>query len=131
MATRGTKPKPAHLRLIDGTHRPARHGARAKARKDVAKSIVAFGPLRRPTYLKGEARAAWDRYIKPAGWLDGSREPAAIAFCILWAQFREFPAAFLAAKHSQMRAYMSELGLIEERKRLSVEPEEPDEFFGD
>lgn len=44
---------------------------------------------------------------------------------------REIPGEFLAAKHSQMRAYMSELGLIEERKRISAEPEERDEFFDD
>jgi len=129
MATRGAKPKPAHLRIVSGTHRPARHGSRDKARKDVAKSLVAFGSLRRPAYLEGEALAAWKRFIAPATWLDGSREPAAIAFCELWAEFRQSPGEFLAAKHSQMRAYMSELGITDERNRVGAEPEERDEFF--
>ncbi|WP_286144375.1 hypothetical protein [Bradyrhizobium sp. NFR13] len=40
------------------------------------------------------------------------------------------PTTFQAAKHSQMRGYMSELGLTDERKR-AVQPatEERDEHF--
>ena len=41
------------------------------------------------------------------------------------------PTAFPAAKHGQMRAYMSELGLTDERKRMDDEPEDKDEFFDD
>lgn len=128
MATRGRKPNPTHLRLIVGTHRSGRHGSRERAQKAVESAVAAFGPLTRPKGLKGEALAAWKRYIAPAGWLDGSREPAAIAFCELWAEFIREPSAFVAAKHSQMRAYMSDLGLLDERNRPE-QPEEPDEFF--
>ena len=131
MARRGAKPKPAHLRLIDGTNNVTRHGSEAEVREAVEKAQQAFGKLRRPAHLKGEALKAWKRYIEPAAWLDGSREPAAIAFCELWAEFRFNPTGFPASKHGQMRAYMSELGLTDERNRASQEEKDRDEFFDD
>ncbi|TYC93037.1 hypothetical protein [Novosphingobium sp. BW1] len=131
MATRGAKPKPAQLRLVDGTHRTARHGESAATKEAAQASAVSFGTLTKPTGLKGEALKAWKKFIAPAGWLDGSREPAAIAFCELWSEFRHNPIGFPASKHGQMRAYMSELGLTDERNRGDHGgKEEEDEFFG-
>ncbi|MCH4893995.1 hypothetical protein GO308_12805 [Sphingomonas sp. SFZ2018-12] len=130
MAARGAKPKPVKLRLVDGTHNVTRHGSKAKAKAQVEEAQTKFGALKRPTWLKGEALAAWKRYIEPAGWLDGSREPAAIAFCELWAEFRFNSVGFPASKHGQLRAYMSELGLTDERNRGEAEEKEGDEFFG-
>lgn len=117
MAARGAKPKPAHLTLIDGTRNATRHGSEEKLRKTVEQATKAFGALVMPKFLKGESRNAWKAFIEPAAWLDGSRQPAAIAFCELWAEFRFNPTGFPAAKHGQMRAYMSELGLTDERNR--------------
>jgi hypothetical protein len=58
------------------------------------------------------------------------REPAAIAFCELWQEFRFAPTSFPASKHGQMRAYMSELGLTDERNRvLDAAKDEEDEGF--
>lgn len=131
MAARGAKPKPAHLRLVDGTHRPTRHGAEAKAKEAVESSVATFGKLVRPKQLKGDGLAAWKRYIEPASWLDASREPAAIAFCELWQEFRFCPTGFPAAKHGQLRAYMSELGLTDERNRTTDDDKGGDEFFDD
>lgn len=131
MAQRGAKPKPAHLRLVDGTHRTTRHGAQQDAKEAVDKAGSSFGKLTRPKILKGEALAAWKRYIEPAAWLDVSREAAAIAFCLLWQEFRFAPTSFPASKHGQMRAYMSELGLTDERNRLEKADEKTDEFFDD
>jgi len=133
MAARGAKPKAAHLRLVDGTHRKTRHGEVADAQEAVEKSATAFGKLSRPTHLKGHGLAAWKKYIEPAGWLDASREPAAIAFCELWQEFRFAPVSFPAAKHGQLRAYMSELGLTDERNRTLDERKnkEKDEHFDD
>lgn len=132
MAARGAKPKAAHLRLVDGTHRTARHGDAGKAREAVEAVAQQFGRPVRPKGMKGEALAAWKRYIDPASWLDGSREAAAIAFCELWAEFRFSPTSFPASKHGQMRAYMSELGLTDERNRvLSDDGKGGDEFFDD
>ncbi|RYE38162.1 MAG: hypothetical protein EOP21_12690 [Hyphomicrobiales bacterium] len=86
------------------------------------------GPLKRPTYLKGQARWAWDRWVASAGWLDASREAAAIAFCELWEEHRSMPRMFPAAKHSQMRGYMGELGLTDDRNRPDA-PNLKDDFF--
>ena len=85
-------------------------------------------PIRKPATLRGAGAKAWKRYIAPAAWLDVTREPAAIAFCELWAEFMFNPTGFPAAKHGQMRAYMSELGITDERNR-PVAAVESDEFF--
>lgn len=131
MAARGAKPKPAHLRLVDGTHRKTRHGDSEKVRAKSEKILTRFGQLERPKHLKAHALQAWKEFIEPAYWLDGSRKPAAIAFCELWQEFRESPRGFPASRHGQMRAYMSELGLTDERNRSEDEGKDVDEFFGD
>jgi hypothetical protein len=129
MAQRGARPKPANLRLVDGTHNVTRHGPVDEAKKAVEQAAQAFGKLDKPRGLSRRAVKAWKQYIEPAGWLDGSREPAAIAFCELWAEFTEAPARFPASKHGQLRAYMSELGLTDERNRNDNAGEQRDEFF--
>ena len=131
MAVRGAKPKAAHLRLIDGTHRKTRHGSESDLRKSVEDAQQAFGKLERPAFLKGEARKAWDMMIVPAAWLDGSRLVAAVAFCELYAEWRESAKMFPASKHGQMRAYMGELGLTDERNRVAAADKPKDEFFDD
>lgn len=131
MALPGARPKPVQLRVVDGTHRTTRHGTTDEARKGTEQAVAAFGVLTKPKYLKGHAAAAWKSYIEPASWLDRSREPAAIAFCELWAEFREAPSRFPGSKHSQMRAYMNELGLTDERNRPVEGAEKGDEFFDD
>lgn len=132
MAKRGAKPKPAHLRLVDGTNNVTRHGNERDLRKQVDEAVKSFGSLVRPKHLRGEGLNAWKRYIEPASWLDGSKEPAAIAFCELWQEFRFAPTSFPASKHGQMRAYMSELGLTDERNRVAADAEkQKDEHFDD
>lgn len=131
MATRGAKPKPTLLRIVDGTTNVTRHGAEAAARAKVEAEALPFGKPVKPKGFKGEAAAAWKRYIEPASWLDGSREAAAIAFCELWQEFRFCPTGFPASKHGQMRAYMSELGLTDERNRVLDDGKDRDEFFED
>lgn len=130
MAPRGRRPKPAHLRLVDGTHRTTRHGDAGEARETVETTIADFGPLTMPKGLTAGARKAWRRFIAPASWLDGSREMAAIALCEMWVEFEMKPGAFSAARHGQLRAYQSLLGLTDERNR--PKPATPhDEFFDD
>lgn len=131
MATRGAKPKPVKLRLVDGTHNVTRHGNLADSAEKAELSAATFGKLEKPSYLRAASAQAWKRYIDPAAWLDASREPAAIAFCELWAEFRSSPIRFPASKHGQLRAYMSELGLTDERNRGEVEGKGKDEFFDD
>lgn len=130
MTPRGRRPKPPHLHLINGTHRPDRHGDEAIAKAAVTQAAAAFGKLERPKGLSAAVRKIWDRYIAPAGWLDGSREPAAIAFCELFAEFQASPARFPASRHSQMRGFAADLGLTDMRNR--PKPDAPaDEFFDD
>lgn len=128
---KGRRPKPPHLRLVDGTHRPARHGDVDEVRAAVEREAHGFGPLKMPAYLKGEACVAWKRYIAPARWLDASREPSAIAFCELYQEMRRAPASFPASKHTQLRGYMADLGLTDERRRPIAEKADRDEFFDD
>lgn len=130
MATRGAKPKPEHLRLVDGTRNATRHGSETEIRQRIENSTAAFGKPEKPSFLKGQAAWAWKRYIVPASWLDASREGIAIAFCELWEEFRFNPKGFPAAKHGQMRAYLSELGLTDERNRKAPDGDkDKDEFF--
>lgn len=132
MAFRGAKPKPSHLHLVDGTRNVTRHGTEAELRENADGSSSAFGPIVKPKSLKSEAARAWQRYIAPAWWLDASKEASAIAFCELWSEFRQSPANFQAARHGQMRAYMSELGLTDERNRSALNGDQKsDEFFDD
>lgn len=119
MATRGARPKPAGLRVVTGTHRGDRHGDAGDVSKDVEASAESFGKIQKPSWLKGDAAKAWKRWIEPAFWLDAAREASAIAFCELWAEFRESPKNFQSARHGQLRSYMSELGLTDERNRTA------------
>jgi len=127
MAKRGRKPKPPQLRIVDGSFRQDRHGTKAEAAKSVAAAAAAFGKLERPKWLKGDARKAWDEYIAPATWLDGSRAPAAIVFCELWAEFREAPPRMVASRLAQMRNVMSDLGLTDDRNR-ALPADDNDDF---
>lgn len=112
MAKRGARPKPSQLRVIDGTHRSDRHGdAPDCADYGVREALI------KPADIPEGASDAWDRWISRAVWLDWSREPAAIAFCHLWSEFIYAPSEFQSARHAQMRAYMNELGLTDERAR--------------
>jgi hypothetical protein len=67
---RGPKPVPAHIRLIEGTARPRRHGSEDQLREQIEASAASFGPLKMPKSFKGEAAFAWRRFIAPAAWLD-------------------------------------------------------------
>jgi hypothetical protein len=51
----------------------------------------------------------------------------------LWAEFRTSPIRFPASKHGQLRAYMSELGLSDERNRGDGDGSQKpkDDFFDD
>jgi hypothetical protein len=89
----------------------------------------AFGKLKRPDYLDGYAAEAWDAYIAPAWWLDRSREMLAVAAVMLWQEFRQDPPKFTAALHSQLRSYLHELGLTDERFRSAPPPDDDDENY--
>lgn len=113
MALRGRKPKNPNLRAIDGSHRTTRHGDLEEVKEHMAK----IPPLEMPKSLKGSARKAWKEHIEPAFWLDQTKLAAAVAFCELYGEFMDHPRAFATSKHGQMRGYMLDLGLTDERNR--------------
>jgi hypothetical protein len=132
MAKTGRKPQTAGLRLVKDVHRTTRHGDAGQAEEHVAKSAATFGDLQRPPHLFGQGLQAWRRYIEPAWWLDASREVTAIAFCDLWHEYCSNRKGFAAAKHQQLRNYMQELGLTDERNRFGIGRDKTgDEFFDD
>jgi hypothetical protein len=118
--------KPLELHLLDGTLRTTRHGNAAKAQRVVERTKKRLGLPVMPENFTGEAKAAWERYIVPAFWLDRSREPAAIAFCKLWQRFMEDPDEFTPNRHSTLLKYMADLGLTKERNRIANGKEEED-----
>lgn len=127
MALAGARMKPAALRVLDGTPRATRHG---EFYKKIARSGKKFGKLKKPGHFGAVADQAWRDYIEPASWLDRSREVSAICFCELYEAYRDDPKSFSGQKHAQMRAYMAELGLTDERRRLLDENQE-DQDDGD
>lgn len=134
MAIGGARTKLAALRVVDGTHRNTRHGEVDDAKKMVKKERKAFGKPKMPGHLGEIGKEAWRDYIEPAYWLTKARQVSAICFCELYEQFREDPKAFNGARHAQLRSYMADLGLTDERKRSmdgSQEAEDTDEHFGD
>jgi hypothetical protein len=126
---RGTKPKPPALHVVEGTRNTTRHGSEATVREQLSTSTQVFGPIRKPAHLKDQALYAWKRWIAPAWWLDASRETIAVAMCELWQEFRDNPRKFPASKHGQLRAYLAELGLTDERNRKPKDAKEDDSPF--
>jgi hypothetical protein len=125
MAARGVKPKPAQLRLVDGSHRNTRHGKKEK----IEEKIVLVGKPEMPEDFCPLEAKTWDRYIACCPWLDKYKEAAAIKFCQLWVVSEERGPLFSPAQHGQLRAYMAELGLTDERNRKMPDAQKNDEFF--
>ena len=130
MATPGTKPTPTLIRLINGNHNTTRHGTVEELQARIA-AADDFGPLVPPAGLSERAVLCWEEMIRPARWLDGSKMIAAAALCELYAEWQKGPHGFPGSKHAQMRAYMAELGLTDERKRIKTEKKQKNEFFDD
>lgn len=132
MAQTGRKPVNPQLRLVNDAHRLDRHGDVKAAKEAVQRAKGSFGNLAMPDDLDDEGKRAWSRYIMPAWWLDASREVTAIAFVRLWQKHQRDPDSFTAANHQQLRSYMAELGLTDERNRFGVGRDKTgDEFFDD
>ena len=130
VAALGRRPKTAKLRLIQGTRNATRHASEQELIEQAERAKAAFRKPVKPDYLTGEAEWAWNRYIVPCWWLDGSREAVAIGFCELWKEFRRSPTEFSSARYGQLRAHMQELGLTDERNRVVYgETDQKDEFL--
>lgn len=87
----GRNRKPTALHIVDGTHRPDRHGDRDAARTE-AKLARESPPLRPPPGLSRLARDEWKR-LEPelrASGVTTARDRAVLAaYCMAWSRLRE------------------------------------------
>lgn len=106
MATRGAKPKPTHLHLVQGTINATRH-------KDALASPNAAGALVKPTYIRAGTRAAalWDEVAAACWWLGDADSYKLGMWCAMQAEFERGPSKMTSARIGQLRALGSELGL--------------------
>jgi len=87
----GRNRKPTALHLVNGTHRPDRHGDRDAARAE-AKVVRESPPLRPPPKLSREARKEWRRLeaeLRTAGVLTMRDRAVLTGYCLAWARLRE------------------------------------------
>lgn len=115
----------------DGTRRKDRHGVEAD---DVE---FEAGTPHCPASLDGEARKVWNRVVndlRAAGQLRKPYEAVIAAYSALYAEFLSNPADFTAAKYTQLRLLIIELGLSPvSRGRLSggdAKGNKPGDFDG-
>lgn len=116
MATRGPKPKLAHLKLVTGNpgNRPIAHDIANETPPGHDNGLVP------PKKLKKRQQECWDTYIRKAHWLKGLDIPRAYMWVEMYVEFERRPTEMIAGKIAQLRALGSELGLDPaSRARLS------------
>lgn len=135
MATRGPKPKPTVLKLVQG------HPGHHPLPKDEPKPKTPLGG--RPKFLKDRAAELWDHWAPRAWWLGDVDCFKLAGFCCLQAEFEEDPKGMIASRITQWRMLGSELGFDPAvRSRMEglggygkhpTEPSEPgtDPYFDD
>jgi phage terminase small subunit len=128
MAVRGRKPKPTHLRLVDGnaSKRPIPKGEPVPTGKPV-----------KPSWLKGRGATLWDDVLGFAFWLTEADSYKLAAWCDRQAQFEKaaLRKTWTAADRREHRSAGSELGFDpSSRARMGTndggQAKDPaDEFF--
>jgi P27 family predicted phage terminase small subunit len=90
---RGRKPKPVHLRLLEGNR--GKRGASKEIREEV-KGVLSTGkrtanPGKPPVWLTAGAKMTWNRIVREKGlvWLDSSDREIFAAFCVAFARVAE------------------------------------------
>lgn len=120
MATRGKRPKPAYLKLVQGN--PGRRPIEVPSGPDVRE-----GPLRSPKKLTSAQSAIWKRFIDTAHWLTEHDAPKAYMWTCLQAQFHA-DTEMKPAAVGQLRLLGSELGLDPSaRARLGISTKKDDD----
>lgn len=126
MAVRGAKPKPAHLRLIEGN--PGKRPITPDPAADLPEGHD--NGLEPPRKLKKRQQELWNAYIRRAGWLTAFDVPRAFMWVELHAEFERAPTQMIAGKIAQLRSLGSELGLDPgSRARLNVGSGKPKSKF--
>jgi len=105
MATRGAKPKPTELHVVQGTFRPGRHEEQAQ------NEPKPDGQLEKPKYLKGRAGRVWDRIAPKLDWLTEVDSDMLALWCGLQAEHESNLEDMPSSRISQMRTLAAELGL--------------------
>ncbi|MBN9529692.1 MAG: hypothetical protein J0H82_26030 [Alphaproteobacteria bacterium] len=102
MGTRGPKPKPTHLKLVQGNagRRPLPEGEPDPGGKPV-----------KPKWLKGRGSALWDEVMQFAFWLSVADSYKLAAWCDRQAEFERDRRMWTAADRREHRSAGSELGL--------------------
>lgn len=91
MARGGTRPKPPHLHVVDGTHRTTRHGDAKEIRHRAAEDIASRLPSP-PAYLGPLAKAEWRRLapdLHRRGLLTHRHRAAFAGYCEAYADFQK------------------------------------------
>ena len=116
---RGVKPKPGHLKLIEGT-------ARADRQSMIEGAPVA--PVARPKFLKGRAAAIWDEMIaKQPKWTE-FQLAILDSFCVLKAEHERNGKSMPTARIVEMRR-QAELLLAPRGQADDDKPKDPAESY--
>jgi phage terminase small subunit len=114
--------KPASVHKLQGTFQPCRHGG--------PEPEIELGEPEIPEWLSPAGVAEWRRICKilvPANYLAKSDAAALGMYCELVSQMSEDPAEFPAAKITQLRMLMGELGLTPASRAKMPAREKPKE----
>lgn len=102
MGVRGPKPKPTHLKLVEGNA-----GKRALPTDEPTPD----GKPVKPKWLKGRGAALWDEVLTFAFWLTVADSYKLAGWCDRQAQFERERKTWTAADRREHRSSGSELGL--------------------
>src|SRR5690606_12320278 len=102
----GRKPKPTHLKIVEGTAR--------RDRMPENEPIPPEGEIVRPAYLKYRAVELWDEYaplLIDMGTLTVVDVPNFAAWCVLMAKFEDHNGDVKASEVAQIRMLAASLGM--------------------
>ncbi len=119
--------KPSNVHKLHGTFRPDRHGDDPD---------IEIGAPIKPEWLSAAASAEWDRSVpimEGAGYLSVNDQMPLALYCELVADFQADPKGFPAARLTQLRLLMGELGMTPaSRAKITVKKtDKPSNPFGD
>src|SRR5690242_3574636 len=101
MGSRGPKPRPTHLHIVDGTFRGDRHPENEPN---------PGGEPVKPKWLKGRGAALWDEVLGFVFWLTIADSYKLAAWCDRQADFEKNRKTWTAADRREHRSLGSELG---------------------
>ena len=119
----GNARKPDNVHLLQGTHQKCRHGDPAD------KPQVKIEVPDAPGYLSGIAKIEWEyicNTLKNSALLSKADITILAMYCELYAEFQIDPREFTAAKYTQLRLCLVELGLTPKARSQITVGKKPD-----